>query len=409
MTTARVKKQRPFVLPMDCRAPAPTQRCHENRGGLRPSERFAEIRGRARRLTRIRFIRVPNVFFTMHVSPPPPLRLVFFGSDAIALPLLESLAIQASPSEGQHANVRVVAVFTQPDRPVGRGQKVQPNAIKTWAIQQGIPVFQPEKLTDAVRAQCADLAADIGLVMAYGHILRDEFIATPRLGMLNLHTSVLPKYRGASPIQSAIASGERETGVTLMRIVRRLDAGPVADVERVTIEPLDTALEVEAKLARACVPMMARAFPRLAAGTLTFSEQDEPAATYCRKLDKADGAIDFAAPAAVLAARINGLFPWPSCSVEISGQIVKLGLADDASGSILSADTAQNASRPAGEVVGLDAAGLLIATGEGILRLRRLQRPGGRMLAAGEFFRGFPIEPGTRLPSQTMTELVTLQ
>src|SRR5476651_1655619 len=152
--------------------------------------------------------------------------------------------------------------------------------------------------------------------MAYGHILRDEFIATPRLGTLNLHTSLLPKYRGASPIQAAIASGERETGVSLMRIVRQLDAGPVADVERVPIASLDTAEEVEAKLAAATVPLVARALPRLRDGALTFRPQDDAAATYCRRLEKADGALDFSAPARTLAARVNGLFPWPGCRSE---------------------------------------------------------------------------------------------
>src|SRR3954464_734571 len=122
-----------------------------------------------------------------------PLRIVFFGSDAIALPLLQQLG------EAGATLAQVVAVFTQPDRPVGRGQKVQPNAIKAWALERGLPVFQPEKLTDEVRAQLQAFAADLGLVMAYGHILRDEFIGTPRLGMLNLHTSLLPHYRGASP------------------------------------------------------------------------------------------------------------------------------------------------------------------------------------------------------------------
>jgi folate-dependent phosphoribosylglycinamide formyltransferase PurN len=167
-----------------------------------------------------------------------PLRLVFLGSDAIARPLLDWLV-----SDVGRAQVEVVGVFTQPDRPVGRGQKITANEIKTWAIGRGLPVFQPEKITDEVRAQLAALTPDLSLVMAYGHILRDAFIATPRLGTLNLHTSLLPQYRGASPIQTAIASGERQTGVTLMQIVRELDAGPLADFERVKIEPLDTALD----------------------------------------------------------------------------------------------------------------------------------------------------------------------
>lgn len=327
-----------------------------------------------------------------------PLRVVFFGSDAIARPLLDWLA-----GEGA-ALAQVVGVFTQPDRAVGRGQKVQSNAIKAWAEARGLPVFQPEKLTDTARAQLAALEADVGLVMAYGHILRDDVIGTPRLGMLNLHTSLLPSYRGASPIQSAITSGERTTGVTLMRIVRRLDAGPVVDAERVAIAPLDTATEVENKLAAACVPLVARALPRLARGELAATAQDEAAATYCRKLEKGDGVLDFNAPAAMLAARINGLFPWPSCSVEIGGQLVKLGLADVASG--VPDAPAARAATP-GEVVGVDAHGLLVATGQGKLRLRRLQRPGGKMLAAAEFLRGFAVSAGTVLPSRPMPTLVT--
>ncbi len=327
-----------------------------------------------------------------------PLKLAFLGSDAIALPLLDWLA-----GEGQ-AFAQVAAVFTQPDRPVGRGQKIVANAIKTWALARGLPVFQPEKLTDDVRAEFAALQVDAALVMAYGHILRDDFIATPRLGTLNLHASILPSYRGASPIQTAIASGERETGVSLMRIVRRLDAGPVAGIERVAIAPLDTAVEVEGKLAAACIPLLARNLPRFADGTLKFVVQDEAAATFCRRLEKDDGALDFAASAAVLAARINGLFPWPACSVEINGVPVKFGQAEADEKCHLLNDTLPGTILK-GDGEG-ERDGLLVATGDGVLCVRKLQRPGGRMLAAGEFLRGFPIAPGTRLASGALTTLV---
>jgi len=337
-----------------------------------------------------------------------PLRVVFLGSDGIALPLLESL--------GPAAGASVIAVFTQPDRAVGRGQKVQPNAIKSWAQARGLPVFQPEKLTPETRAELAALGADLGLVMAYGHILKDDFIGTPRLGMLNLHTSLLPKLRGASPIQTAVAAGERETGVSLMRIVRRLDAGPVAAAERVAIGALDTAADVEAKLAGACVPLVARALPRLAAGELEFVAQDDTAATYCRKLEKTDGAVDFGASAAAVAARINGLFPWPGCAVEIGGQVVKLGLAEApvpvpaAPGGGGAGEPGENAPTPVpGTVVAADSAGLDVQTGAGVVRLRRLQRPGGRMLDAGEFLRGFPVARGTVLPSRPMAPLVAVR
>jgi methionyl-tRNA formyltransferase len=329
---------------------------------------------------------------------PPMLRLVFLGSDAIALPLLNWQAGEG----GAHA--QIVGVFTQPDRAAGRGQKVQPNAIKLWAQARGLPVFQPEKITAAARTDLAALAPDVGLVMAYGHILPDDFIATPRLGTLNLHTSLLPKYRGASPIQTAVASGERETGVTLMRVIRQLDAGPLAAAERTAIAPHDTAFEVEQKLSAACVPLLARALPEFAAGMLPFTEQAHATATFCRKLRKEDGALDFTAPAAMLAARINGLFPWPTCAVEIAGQPVKFGLADEAA-PVADVGSPFAPAAP-GTVLGSDAEGLLIATGAGALRVLRLQRPGGRMLSATDFLRGFPVPSGTVLPSRPMPGLV---
>ena len=321
------------------------------------------------------------------------LKIVFMGSDAIARPALDWLA-----GEGSKV-AQVMAVFTQPDRAVGRGQKIQPNDIKLWAEARNIPVHQPEKFDVAAQAILATLKPDLTLVMAYGHILKQETISTPRLGTLNLHTSILPKYRGASPIQTATACGDAETGVTLMRIVPALDAGPVAEVQRVPIGPLDTAAEVEGKLAQACLPLLARCLPAIAAGSQSFTEQDASRATFCRKLEKAGGVLDFAQPAATLAARINGLMPWPGCAVEINGQLVKLGLAD-----VCNIMDYKHASP--GEVVGADAEGLMVGTGQGILRLRKMQRPGGKMLPAAEFLRGWPVAVGTRLPSRLMPALV---
>jgi methionyl-tRNA formyltransferase len=324
------------------------------------------------------------------------LKLVFMGSDAIALPALNWLTGEGS------SVAQIVGVFTQPDRAAGRGQQVQANLIKLWALERGLPVLQPEKIGATEREQLAGLKPDLVLVMAYGHILRQEVIDTPRLGTLNLHTSVLPAYRGASPIQTALTCGETETGVTLMRMVFRLDAGPIAEAERVAIGPLDTAGELEAKLAQACVPLLARCLPTIAEGTQTFTAQDETRATYCRRLDKSDGALDFTAPATVLAARVNGLMPWPGCTVSINGQTVKLGLADVSS--LLDYKPAG-----AGVVIGTDADGLLVGTGQGTLRLRLLQRPGGRMLPAAEFLRGFPVATGTVVPSGPMLPLVARQ
>ena len=321
-----------------------------------------------------------------------PLRIVFLGSDAIALPGLEWM-------ERNGCEIgRVVGVFTQPDRASGRGQKPAPNAIKQWALDRSIPVLQPARLDSGATELLQALDADVSLVMAYGHILKDYFIATPRLGTLNLHASLLPRYRGASPIQSAIAQGDRETGVSLMRIVRALDAGPVAQMATVGIEARDTAVEVEAKLAAVCGPLLGASLPRLADGSLAFVEQDHAAASYCRRLVKDDGRLDFARPATEIAARICGLFPWPGCIVDIAGVVIKVGLADARS------ETVQRLAP--GTILGADDAGLRIATGAGVVRLLKLQRPGGRMLSAGEFLRGFPISAGLQVPSHPMPALV---
>jgi methionyl-tRNA formyltransferase len=320
-----------------------------------------------------------------------PLRLVFMGSDPVALPLLDWLA-------GEGAALATLAgIFTGVDRPSGRGQSVRPNPVKAWSEGRGIPVAQPAKLDPAAHEALKALRPDVVLVVAYGRILREDFIAIPRIGTLNLHASLLPKFRGASPIQTAVAEGEGETGMALMRIVRELDAGPVAAVQRVPIGPLDTAQDLESRLAAAAIPLLARTLPLLAAGDLVFVPQDHAAATFCRRMDKADGVLDFGAPARVLAARVNGLHPWPAVFVDLGGSAVKLGQADALDGGV---------GVPPGTVTGSDGAGILVATGQGLLRLRRLQRPGGRMLEAADFLRGFPVPAGTLLPSRPMPALV---
>jgi len=321
-----------------------------------------------------------------------PLRVIFMGSDEIGVPLLDWL------SGGAGDLARVAAVVTGPDRPSGRGQAVRPNGIKALATARGLSILQPEQLDASTLAALAAVRPDVVLVMAFGHILREGFIALPRIGTLNLHASLLPRYRGASPVQAAVASGDRETGLTLMRIVRELDAGPIGGCERVAISPLDTAGDVERRLAAAAVPLLARSLPLAARGELAFRDQEGARASYCRRLEKSDGVLDFSAGADALAARVNGLHPWPSVWVAVDGTPIKLGLADAVDGGHAS---------PPGAVVGSDAHGLLVATGSRTLRLRRLQRPGGRMLDAPEFLRGFPVRAGALLPSLPMPALVS--
>jgi methionyl-tRNA formyltransferase len=233
--------------------------------------------------------------------------------------------------------------------------------------------------------------------MAYGHILRQSFFDLPRLGTYNLHASLLPKYRGASPIQAALAAGDPETGMTLMRMVRRLDAGPMVDKETFPVERLETGATAEEKLAEACVPLLRRNIESLITGKVSAEEQDEGRASYCRKLEKGDGALDFSASARVLAHRINALFPWPGCFFEIAGERIRVGLADFSE---------ESTEAEPGTVLATEKEGLALATGDGVLHILRLQRPGGRLLDAGDFLRGFNLMPGSVVPSAPMSSLV---
>jgi methionyl-tRNA formyltransferase len=325
------------------------------------------------------------------MTDSPVVRWAFMGSDPIALPALEAIATDPRSA--------LVRVWTQPDRPHGRGQRLAPGPIKQWAAARGIPVSQPERMGDLDTELVRTDRIDLVLVMAYGQILRTPFLQAPRLGTFNLHTSLLPAYRGASPIQTAVASGEVRTGVTLMRIVPALDAGPVLDAEAVEIRPDATALDIEALLSRACVPLMVRNWPALLAGTAPEVEQDASRVTFCRKLRKEDGVLDFHAPAKVLASRINGLFPWPACYTSIADTPLKLG------GALALEETSPTGSPP-GTFLGLRSGGLAFATGSGVLLLLKLQRPGGKLLPAEEFLRGFRVPDGTVLPSHPMPELV---
>ncbi|QYY34717.1 methionyl-tRNA formyltransferase [Ruficoccus sp. ZRK36] len=319
-------------------------------------------------------------------------RVAFMGSDAIAVPVLKYLAVEAADK------VAVAGVFSQPDRPKGRGKKLQPNPLAAAAQELGLPLLQPEKPGAAEAEWLEAQGVELVLVMAYGHILRKRLLAAPALGYVNFHASLLPKYRGASPVESAVASGEAETGVSLMRIVPKMDAGPVLDMEAVTIDPLDTGASVREKLSAATVPLLARNLDALLAGTADFKDQDEAAATYCRKLEKADGQLDFTASAAALAARINGLDPWPGCFCEVGETRIKVRQA-------LVLDGAASSNAP-GEVLAASKDGVDVATGEGVLRITELQRPGGKMHPARDFLSGFDLPAGTRLSGDEMRPLI---
>ena len=241
-----------------------------------------------------------------------PLRVVFFGTPAFAVPTLERLM------RSRHS---VVGVVTQPDRPRGRGHQVTAGPVKQLAGSVGLAVLQPERLgRDAVEPPLTALRADIGVVAAYGNILPDWLLAAIPRGLINVHASLLPRYRGASPVHRAVIAGEHETGVTIMRVVKALDAGPMLASVRVPIGPDDTTTVVEAMLAIKGADLLVEALDAIEAGTAVETPQDDARATYAPKLTKADALVDWSRPAAQIHNLIRGLDPWPHASTHLAGQ-----------------------------------------------------------------------------------------
>jgi methionyl-tRNA formyltransferase len=318
-----------------------------------------------------------------------PRRLVLLGSDEIALPAFRAAA--GLPG------VVVVAVYSQPDRPAGRGQEVQPNAVTAWARAAGYAVRQPERLGPEHAAELAADGVDLGVVMAYGQILKDDFLAAPRLGLVNFHGSPLPALRGATPVEGALASGWTRTGVSLQQVVRRLDAGPLHAVEFLEVAPEEGRAALRARLGELAGRMATTVLPEILAGRSVPRPQEEAAATFTRRLTRADAALDFREAAATLAARLRALEGWPGSTFEHAGVVLKVGAA-----------VAQPGVAPGapGTILAADRSGVRVACGEGVLVLTRLQRPGGKMLPVGEFLSGHPLTPGETLASVPMPAMV---
>ncbi|MFM8550354.1 MAG: methionyl-tRNA formyltransferase, partial [Verrucomicrobiota bacterium] len=225
-------------------------------------------------------------------------RLVLLGSDEIALAAFA--AARALPG------VEVAAVYSQPDRPAGRGQEVRSNPVAAWARTEGLNLLQPEKLETADAAHLASLRADLGVVMAYGQLLKEDFLSATRLGFVNFHGSLLPALRGATPVEGALAAGLAETGVSLQQVIRRLDAGPLHAAVRTAIGPDEGRAELRARLGVLAGGLAAQALPAVLAGTSVAAPQDEAKATSARRLTRADAPLDFRRPGVVLARRGHG-------------------------------------------------------------------------------------------------------
>ena len=300
------------------------------------------------------------------------MRVLMLGTPAFAAATLEALL--ASRHE-------VVGLVCQPDRPRGRGQKVLEPPTKAIARARGLPVFQPVRLRDeSFMAQLAELGADIGVVAAYGRLLPDALIALPARGMINVHASLLPKYRGAAPIQRAVMAGETETGATIMRVVRELDAGPMLASVRIPIGADETSVDVERTLAAAGAALLVETLDRLARGEdVPEVEQDHGAATHAPKIERADGLIDWAQPAARIHDQVRGLHPWPHAFTFLDGDRLLIHRT---------AKTAAPIAGAPGTFTVEPGGRLTVATGDGALEVLEIQPEGRRAMPAAAWLAG---------------------
>ncbi|MFN4090367.1 MAG: methionyl-tRNA formyltransferase [Alphaproteobacteria bacterium] len=322
----------------------------------------------------------------------PRLRLVFMGTPDFAVPALTALL---------DAGHEVAAVYSQPPRPAGRGQAERPSPVQRFAAARNLAVRTPRTLRDAAaRAEFAAFAADAAIVVAYGLILPQPVLDAPRLGCINIHGSLLPRWRGAAPIQRALLAGDAETGITIMQMDAGLDTGPMLLADSVPIGPRTTAADLHDRLAALGARLIVDALDGLAAGRLTPRPQPTEGACYAPKLGRDEGRIDWSRPAAALDRQVRALNPWPGTWFEHDGHQIKVLAAeplaartDAVPGTVLGSGLGTGHG-PEGSAEG----GLAIACGEGTLRLLRVQRPGRAPMDAAAFLRGYALAPGTPLP-----------
>lgn len=307
------------------------------------------------------------------------MRLIFAGTPEFAASALAALI---------DAGHDIALVLTQPDRPAGRGMKVAASPVKQLALQHRIAVLQPATLRDpAVQGQLAEVEADAMVVAAYGLLLPAEVLGIPRLGCLNIHASLLPRWRGAAPIQRAILAGDRETGITIMQMDLGLDTGTMLLRAPLPISDEDTAQTLHDKLAQLGARTIVDALQHMQDGPLPAAAQDDAAATYAAKLTKAEGRIDWRKDARTLSREVRAYNPFPVAQTGCKGETWRVWAAQA---------EAYGASRP-GEVIRADREGILVGCGNGALRLTELQKAGGKRLLAAVFLAGNPLQPGELL------------
>jgi methionyl-tRNA formyltransferase len=313
--------------------------------------------------------------------------IVFFGTPEFAVPSLEALI------KSRH---RVAAVVSQPDRPKGRGQHLQATPTKVVAEANGIPVLQPSKIRDeAFLDRIRAIAPDLGVVVAFGRILPDALIAIPRLGLINLHASILPRYRGAAPIQRAVMAGDAETGVTIMRIERELDAGATFAMQGVPVPPEATSGDLESTLATVGARLLMSVVDAMEDGTATETPQDHSQATFAPKIAKEEGVIDWSEPAARIHDRVRGLQPWPLASTTLNGLRIVIRKTLPRANPRKGPDA--DLSLPGGTVIGSTGTEIIVACGGRTeLRILELQPEGRRSMSVRDFLAGHKVAAGDR-------------
>lgn len=337
------------------------------------------------------------------------MKLIFFGTDTLATTILNALL--TAPE------IEIAAIVTQLDKPAGRGKKMEAPLTKRFGEHHDIPVLQYKKLDDAAHAELKTFNADVFVVAEYGLLIPEAVLSIPLHGTLNVHPSLLPQYRGATPIQSALLHGEKETGVTIMLLDKELDHGPIIAQEKMGIEPEDTAPTLEAKLGRAGAELLIATLPKWVAGKITAREQDHTAATFCKKLSREDGRIDWTKSAEEIYRMWRAYLPWPGIFTEWNGKRVKMtavSLRESLTGSLMGRvnagpdrasvgpvssanDEAIPSGQPAATPFLTPGGKLAITCGKSALIVERLQIEGKKELDAQAFLAGYPAFVGAKL------------
>jgi len=334
-----------------------------------------------------------------------PLRIIFMGTAELSCASLEKLFNDKS--------LQLVAVVTQPDKPKGRELKFTPPPVKNLAEKLNLPVLQPLKARDEkFIGELRELKPDLIIVVAYGQILPQSILDLPPFGCLNVHTSLLPKYRGAAPIQWAIADGEPETGVTIMKMDAGLDTGPILSTRRTPILPTDDSQILHDRLAQLGAELLAETIPAYVAGKISPQPQPAEGSTYAAKIKKEDGQIDWQQPARKIWNRLRAFTPWPGAFTFLPEQssVGRASSRADATAAkpqllkIWKAEVVEKSGAP-GEVLFADKTGIVVGCGQNALRILELQREGGKRLTAEQFLAGFPLKVGAKFVAVDVSPL----